>query len=235
MHYTVPSSSSQTQKLFRICGYGLTLLMLFLLGLSRTNWINDRWSHALGWVAMSLLVLAFIGIPVLIFKDSMNQFWQKVSFDVVENKIVRVMEGRLPIEFPLDKISFIGESRTGLIVRGGEPLKGFVIPRTVGGFEQLKHQLSDHCEIAPIATTNPLFRMFPLIVIVGLYVLLLTAKSRSLILVVGAAGLLFQGCVIVGMRKSWAKTRSPKLVVSAFMLSWLVLLWLVYERFFSTF
>jgi hypothetical protein len=232
-HYTVPSNSGRTQKLFRICGYGLTSLMLVLLGLSQVSWLNDRWSHALGWAAMSLLVLALTGIPVLIFSDTVNQFWRKISFEIVDNKIVRLMEGRAPIEFPFDKISFIGESRNGLVVRGGKPLKGFVIPRTVEGFQQLKQQLNDHCEIIPIASANRLFRVFPLIVVIALYVLLLTAKSRSLILAAGAAGLLFQGCVIVGMRKIWAKTRSPKLVASGFILTWLVLFWLAYERFFS--
>jgi hypothetical protein len=233
-HYTVQSSSGQNQKLFRICGYGLMVLMLLFLGVSRTNWINDHWSHPLGWTGGSLLVLALIGVPVLILKDSMNKLWQNVSFDIVENKIVRVMEGQAPIEFPLDKISFIGESRTGLTVRGGEPPQSFVIPRAVKGFEELKRQLSDHCEIVPAASTNSFFRIFPLILIIALYVLLLTAKSRSLVLTAGAAALLFQGWIIFGMRRTWAKTSSPKLVVSAFMLSWLVLLWLVYERFSST-
>ena len=234
-HYTVRSSSS-TNKVFRICGYGLIGLLLLLLVPSQTKWIDldDRWSHALGWTAEGLLFLGMIGFFVLMFEDSWNRVWQKVSFEVVANRIVRVMEGRANIEFPLDKISFIGESRIGLIVRGGDPLKGFVIPRTVEGFEQLRQLLNDHCEIRPVGNKKWLFFALPLVLMLALYALLFTATSTSLVLVAGAAALLFQGWGIFGMRKVWAKTKSPKLVVSALILSWLVLLWLVYQRFSST-
>ena len=157
--------------------------------------------------------------------------WQRVSFEVVDNKIVRVMEGRTPIEFPLNEISFIGESRSGLTVRGGEPLRGFVIPRAVNQYGELRQQLSDHCQIVPIETKIWLLNVFPLILIVALYALLLTAKNANLVLVTGAVALLFLGWATFGMRKTLAKTRSPKLLLSAFILSWLVLLWLVYQRF----
>ena len=233
-HYTVQSSSRQNQKMFRICGYGLMILMLLFLSLSRADWIDDRWSHALGWIAMSLLGLALIGVYVLIFKESMNKYWQKVSFDVVENKIVRAIEGQISIEFPLNKLSFIGESRTGLIVRGGEPLKGFVIPRAVDGFEQLKRQLGDHCEIVPIRTKKSLLLVIPLILIIASYVLLFTTKSRNLVLITGAFALLFHGWGIVGLRETWTKTKASQFVASVFIVFWLVLLWLVYQRFSST-
>ena len=232
-HYTVRSSSNQ--KVFLICGYGLMGLMLLLLLIALTNWmeLDDRWSHAIAWTVASLLVLGLIGVFVLIFRDSMNKFRQKVSFDVVENKVVRRIEGQVPIELPLDQISTVGESSSGLIVRGREPMKGFVIPRAVVGFEQLRQQLSDHSAIVPIKTKNSLFlaRVFALILIIALYVLLLTAKTR-LVLVTAAVVLLFQSGLIFGMRKTWARPRSPKLVV-AFILSWLVVLWFVYERFSS--
>jgi len=232
-HYTVQSNSRQNQKMFRISGYSLMVLMLLFLGLSQTDWLDDRWSHTLGWIAMSLLGLALIGVYVLILKESMNKYWQKVSFDVVENKFVRVVDAQAPIEFPLNKISFIGESRVGLIVRGDEPSKAFVIPRAVEGFEQLRQQLSEYREVTPIKNKGSLVLILPLILTIGVYALLFTGENASLVLVAGAAALMFHAWAIFGMRKIWAKTSSPKLLVSAFILSWLVLLWLVYQRFSS--
>lgn len=233
-HYTVQSSSRQNQKMFRICGYSLMVLMLLFLGLSQADFLDDRWSHTLGWIAMSLLGLALIGVYVLIFKESMDKYWQKVSFDVVENKIVRVVDGQAQIEFPLNKISFIGESRIGLIVRGDEPSKAVVIPRAVEGFEQLRQQLSEHREVTPIKNKTSLVLILPLVLTIAVYALLFTAKTANLVLSAGAVALLFHAWAIVGMRKIWAKTSSPKLVACAFIVSWLILLWLAYQRFSST-
>jgi hypothetical protein len=110
-------------------------------------------------------------------------------------------------------------------------LHGWLIPRVVDGFEQLKRQLSDYHEIVPVAKRSSFFFVFPLILIIALYGLLLTARSRNLVVATGTIALLFQGWVIFGMRKIWAKTKSPRVLMSAFVLSWLLLLWLVYERF----
>ena len=72
--------------------------------------------------------------------------------------------------------------------------------------------------------------MLPLVLTIALYAILFTAKSGSVALIVGVVALLFQGWSIFSMRNIWAKTKSPKLVMSVFILSWLVLLWLVYQR-----
>src|SRR5215472_6939188 len=96
-HYKVRSSSNQ--KVFRICGYGLIGLLLLFLVFSQTEWVevDDQLSHAIGWIAVGLLAIGMIGVFVLISKESMEQFWQKVSFDVEENKIIRVLKGQAPI------------------------------------------------------------------------------------------------------------------------------------------
>jgi hypothetical protein len=148
-HYIVRPSSNQ--KLFRICAYGSIGLMLILLTFSRFEWLNDRLSHAIGWSAVGLLIVVMVGVYVVIFGDSADKAWRKVSFDLTDGKIVRVMEGWPPIELLLSEINFLGESRMGLIVRSGEPPKGFVIPRTVDGFEQLKQQLNEYCKVSPPA------------------------------------------------------------------------------------
>ena len=77
--------------------------------------------------------------------------------------------------------------------------------------------------------------MLFLIVTFVLYAILFTAKARPVVLIAGVMALLFQGWSIFSMRNIWAKTKSPKLVMSVLIFSWLVLLWLVYQRVFSTF
>lgn len=207
--------------------------MLILLAFSQSAWLDDRLSHALGWSAVGLLIVMMVGVCVLIFRDSVDKAWRKVSFDLTDGKIIRLMEGRPPIELLLSEINFLGDSRMGLIVRSGEPPKGFVIPRAVDGFEQLKHQLNEYCKVSAIESKASFIPVLPLIVTILLYAILFAAKG-PVVLIAGVVALLFQGWSIFSMRNIWAKTKSPKLLMSVFMFSWLVLLWLVYQRVSST-
>lgn len=204
--------------------------MLISLAFSQSEWLDDRQSHAIGWSAIGFLIVVMAGVFVFIIRDSVDKVWQKMSFDLADGKIIRVMEGRQPLELLFSEINFLGESRLGLIVRSGEPAKGFVIPRAVYGFEQLKQQLSQYCKVSTIENKASFISAIPLIVTIVLYAILFTAKSGSVTLIAGVVALLFQGWSIFSMRNMWAKTKSPKLVVSVFISSWLVLLWLVYQR-----
>jgi hypothetical protein len=204
--------------------------MLILLAVSRSEWLDDRLSQAIGWSAVGLLILVMVGVYVFIFRDSVDKAWRKVSYDLTDGKIIRVVEGRSPIELLLSEINFLGESPMGLVVRSGEPPKGFVIPRAVDGFEQLKQQLSENCRVSAIENKASFISVLPLILTIVLYAILFTAKAGPVVVIAGIVALMFQGWSIFSMRKIWAKTRSPKLVASVFTLSWLVLLWLVYHR-----
>jgi len=51
----------------------------------------------------------------------------------------------------------------GLIVRSGEPPKGFVIPRAVDGFEQLKQQLNEYCKVSAIEDRVSSIPVLPLV------------------------------------------------------------------------
>jgi len=208
--------------------------MLILLAFSRSEWLDDRLSHAIGWSALGLLILVMVGVYVFIFRDSVDKAWLKVSFDLTDGKIIRVMEGRPPIELLLSEINFLGESPMGLMVRSGEPPKGFVIPRAIDGFEQLKQQLSEYCKVSAIESKASFISVLPLTLTIVLYAILFTAKAGPVVLIAGIGALLSQGWSIFSMRNIWAKTESPKLVLSVFIFSWLVLLWLVYQRVSST-
>ena len=227
-HYVVPPSSNQ--KLFRLCAYGSIGLMLILLAISRSTWLDDRLSYAIGWSAVGLLIVVMVGVYVFIFRDSVDKAWRKISFDLTDAKIIRVMEGRPPIELLLREINFLGESRMGLIVRSGEPPKGFVIPRAVDGFEQLKQQLNEYCKVSAIENKASFIPVLSLILAIVLYAILFTAKAGPMVLISGVVALLFQGWSIFSMRNIWAKTKSPKLVVLVFIFSWLILLWLVCQK-----
>jgi hypothetical protein len=233
--YAVPPDINL--KTFRICAYGSIGLMLLFLVLSRSEWLelNDRASHVMGWAAVGLLVLGLVGIWVLMVKDSLNKAWQKVTFDLADDKITRISEGAQPIELPLSEINFLGESRSGIVVRGGDPSKGFFIPRAVNEFEALKQQLSRRCRVTPVETKTYLKPLLlPSVLTVALYTILFTSRTTILVSAAGVLALLFQGWVIFTMRKMLAETRSHRLVMSAFVFSWLILLWIVYQRVSST-
>jgi hypothetical protein len=206
--------------------------MLIVLALSQSKWpgLDDRVSHVIGWGTAGLLIVGMVGVFVLIFRDSVDKAWQNASFDLTDGQIIRVMEGRAPIALSLTEINFLGESRLGLIVRSGEPAKGFFIPRAVDGFDQLKMQLNEHCKVSAIEDRTSFITALPLVLTVGLYAVLFTAKTGLIVLIVGVVALLFQGWSIFSMRTILSKTTSPKLLMSVFIFSWLILLWLVYQR-----
>lgn len=228
-----PVRRKSNLKAFRMFAYGSVGLMLIVLALSRLE-LDDRVSRVIGWGAGGLLVAGMLAVFVLLFKNSIDEFWQEASFDVTDDKIICLFEGRPPREFLLRDITLIGESRTGLLVLTNEPSKGFFIPRSTGHFEQLKRQLSEHCTVEPAKNTMSFVPILPPVLLIALYGLLFTTGTRILVLVVGFVALLFQGWATFAMRKMLAKTTSPRLVITAFIFSWLVLLWLVYQRATST-
>jgi len=233
--YVVPPNSNQ--KLFRTFAYSCIGLMLIVLALSQWEWqgLNDRVSHALGWGAVGLLILFMGGVFFLVVKNSVQSVWQKVAFDVADQKIIRLREGWPSIELALTEIQFLGESRTGLLVQGGKPLKAFVIPRALCDFEELKQQLSAYCKVTPVRSRTSLLAVLPLTLAIVLYAFLLLSKSGVIVLSAGVVALLFHASWLFSMRKVLARTRSPKAVILAFLVSWLVLAWIVYQRVSSTF
>jgi hypothetical protein len=66
--------------------------MLILLAFSRSEWLDDRLSHAIGWSAVGLLIVVMVGVYVFIIRASLDKAWRKVSFDLTDGEIVRVME-----------------------------------------------------------------------------------------------------------------------------------------------
>jgi len=224
-------TDSPNQKAFRIFAYSTISLMLILL-LFSSGWVelSDSTSHALGWAAMGLLVPFLGGVFVLAAKESTWQFWRKESYDLADGEINRVRENSPSIQIPLSQINFIGESRHGLFVRGGEPAKCFLIPRSIKDFEELKGKLSAYCEVTSVREKTSyrvaLLSMFTMVA----YVFLFVSKARPVVLVAGVVALLLQGWAIFLMRKVWAKTGSPKLVPLVFLASWLILAWFVYWR-----
>ena len=233
--YVVPPNPNQ--KLFRTFAYGCIGLMLISLAISRSEWqgLNDRVSHALGWGAVGLLILFMGGVFFLIAKNSVQSAWQKAAFDLADQKISRLREGWPSIELALTEIQFLGESRTGLFVQGGNPLKAFVIPRAICDFEELKQQLSAYCKVTPVKSQTSLMAVLPLTVAIVLYASLLLSKSGLVVLSAGVGALLFHASLFFSIRKILARTRSPKAVIFAFLASWLLLAWIVYQRVSSTF
>ena len=223
-------TDSPNEKAFRIFAYStisLTLILLLSTGLIE---LSESTSHALGWAAMGLLVPFMGGVFVLAAKESAWQFWRKDAYDLADGEINRVRENSPSIHIPLSQINFIGESRRGLIVRGGEPQKWFLIPRSIEDFEGLKRELSACCEVTSVKEKTSYRAELPFIFAVVAYVFLFVSKARPVVLVAGVVALLLQAWLIFSMRKVWAKTGSPKLVPLFFLASWLILGWLVYHR-----
>ena len=228
--YTLPPGNPN-QKAFRIFAYGSIGTMLTLLLISESGWVDsDATIHAMGWAEVGLLIMFMGGVFVLIARNSVWQFWQKVAFDLADDKIIRAKENSPLIEIPLKQINFHGESRNGLLVRGGEPTKTFLISKSINNFEELKRQLNGYCEVIAVDTKISYRPALPFVLAVVAYAVLFLSKAGAVVMVAGVLALLIQGWAIFSMRKVLAKTRSPKLLMFAFLFSWVMLAWLVYQR-----
>ena len=153
---------------------------------------------------------------VLIVKNGIQRDWQKEVFDLAHQKIVCLREGSPPIELAVREIQVLGESRIGLFVQGGNPLKAFVIPRAIRDFEKLKQELNAYCKVTPIRSQKTLLAVLPLALAIGTSVFLLMSKSCVVVLIAGVVALLFHASWLIAMRKIWPRTRSPKGVMLAF-------------------
>lgn len=205
--------------------------MLILLLISESGWVDsDATGHAMGWAALGLLPVFMGGIFVLIARNSVWLFWQGVAFDLADDKIILVKENSPLIEIPLKQINFLGESRSGLLVRGGEPAKTFLIPKSIDNFEELERQLNGYCKLTSVNTKISYRPALPFVLMIVSYAFLFISKAGAVVMVAGVLALLIQGWAFFSMRKLLAQTRSPKLLMLVFLFSWVMLAWLVYQR-----
>ena len=229
--YTVPNDRT-TWPNFKMVAWGTVAFLFILWMVSYWSGLRDSLGRVLGWAA-ALSVLSVIGFAF--FVSSRYGLWtfvEKFQFEVSDGTITQRRVGHLTVEIPLNQIESIHDFRNWLVIKGGEPPREITIPSAVGGFQELKQQLSAYRAIAPPKTAPGIYvsvlQLF--LVIVGCC-LLFASHSRSIILAAGTPLLLVEGLMLYSTWLRRKRVLRPKLLLALYTSTWVLTAWIVCERF----
>jgi hypothetical protein len=220
------------QSRFRIFGAASILLLLGIClfsfyeppGLSHS--MNIALAGAAGAIVLGTIVVTF-------FMSAKNAMWKAkhtFEWELDSKKVIQRHEGGRTREIPLVRIESLNDYRGWLIVKGGEPLEQIAIPSDVDGFEELKRALAAYCAITPLKTKFSILRLFIMISGIATYILLFTSHILAIVVIAGCTAILFQGWSLYSLRRVWQAKSMSLLVVATYILTSLMIVWIVLLR-----
>jgi hypothetical protein len=230
--YEVPPNSPY-QRQFRSIGRGAIVVLLGILIFSvyEPAGLSDSVGHAIGWIAGAFVLATCAGAAVLAIEEGKIKSLRRLRFEIFDGKIVQTGEESTRIQIPLDQIDSLYEYRGRLLVRGGDPRRQIAIPREVKDFDVLKSELLAHGALTPHKAKFHPWSILPLVLLLVAYFFLFTSHVRTVVISAGVAALALQGAGTYSLWRVWRGKTLPRLVVPTYVMTWLVLAWLVYQRF----
>jgi hypothetical protein len=230
--YEMPAQSPY-QRPFRIFA-GVTIILLLAI-LCIAIWtpegLSDEIRKILGWVAGAIVVAAVVIGNRLGFKEGLWKLKEGHQVEVSDGKIIQRRPGVAIVEIPVDQIASLNQSRGGwLIIRGGEPERQVAVPSEIVGFESLKRELSGNRTVSPLRVKFSPWLFLPSVSFILACFFLLTSHNRSVVMAAGGAALLLQGFSIYSLRRLMRSNRKANVVALAYILTFLILAWIAYER-----
>jgi hypothetical protein len=235
--YEMPAESPY-QRPFRIFAVVAIILLLgiFCIATWTPVGLSDETRKVIGWVAGVIVVAAVVIGTRLGVKEALWKVKQGYRVEVADGKIIQRRLGSPIVEVPLDHITSLHESRGGwLFIRGGDPARQVTVPLEVIGFENLKQEISANQVVSQlrIKLSPSLFLPSALLVLACFF--LFTSHSRMVVMTAGGTALLLQGFATYSLRRLWRANPKASLLMLAYILTFVVLAWIVYERSISHF
>jgi len=229
--YTV-STTRPYQRLFRILGWGAIIVLLGICLFSIYDPVerNHSTNVLLAWVAGAIVLGAVVGAVMLSSKEALWKVQRAFQWELTGEKIIQRHEDGTTREIPLTHIESLHEGHGWLIIRGGEPVRQISVPLEINGLEELKRELTAHCAVTPLKVKFSPLSFFPLVLAIAAYCFLFASHNRAVVMVAGAAALLLQGWAYYWVWRVLRAKPMPRLVMLSFVLSWLLLAWIVYQR-----
>ncbi|MGA3294102.1 MAG: hypothetical protein ABSE45_08975 [Candidatus Acidiferrales bacterium] len=164
-------------------------------------------------------------------KEGLWKLKQGYRTEVSDGKIIQRRPGSPLVEIPVDQIASLHESTGGwLVVRGGEPARQIAVPLETIGFESLKRELSANRTISRLKVRFSPSLFLPSALFILAYFFLFASHSRAVVMVAGGTALLLQGFGVYSLRRRMRSNAKANFVTLAYVLSLLILVWIVYER-----
>lgn len=226
-------SRNPYQKLFRT--FALLAIVVLLAILYISIWtpavMTDGTRTILGWATGGILVVALVIVMRLGIKQAAWNLRRGYRAELSDGKLIQIRPDMPVVELPIDQIASIQQGCGGtLIIRGSEPEKIITIPPEITGFEDLKTQLLANRTLSPLkATLSPWALLPPLSYIAAVLVLFLT-HDRKVIIAAGGAVLLVDAFWTYSFLRLTPSNRRAKPILLAYLITFVILAWIVYER-----
>jgi hypothetical protein len=230
--YEMPAKSPY-QRPFRIfAGVAVIVLLVILcIAIWTPAGLSDESRKILAWVAGAIVVAAVVVGNRLGFKQGLWKLKEGYRVEVSDGKIIQSRPGSAVVEIPLDQIASLHQSRgRWLIIRGGEPEKQMAVPLEIVGFESLKREISENRTVSPLRVKLSPWLFLPSASFILACFFLLTSHNRAVVMATGGAALLLQGFSIYSLRWLMQSNQKANFVALTYILTFLILAWIVYQR-----
>lgn len=187
-------------------------------------------------IALAVLMAAIVIVAVFygMVVASKDAFWKRAQtyrWELTDDKIVEDTNGKR-IEIYLSQIAKLRESNGFLFIRGSESGSGIIIPHSVDGYDEIRAELTARFPLTPVPKSKfePFLAMLPFVIFATLFALVAVSHVPAVVIASGLAlVLLWPAWAGYALRPFWhAKSVRTRLVIS-FILSWLILIWVVFR------
>jgi hypothetical protein len=229
--YRMPSDRPY-QRRFRIFSWSASTLLLAIALFS----VFEPQSVSQGTNIALALVMGAVAIAMLIYglflspKESLWQLKNACQWELTEDKIIQSRSDGPTVEISLNEIKSIRESQGWLLVVANDSPKGIMIPRDIDGYTELRQQLIARCPLTPTPKRGLILAVLPFVVSAVLFGVVIVSHVRSVVIVSGVALLLlwpiYTGLSLRALRRA---KMLHKRVLFSYLLTWLILIWVVYK------
>jgi hypothetical protein len=229
--YTAPSTRPY-QRPFRIISWSAIglLLGISLFSIYEPEGISRSTNIALAYF-IGVIVLGAAGFGlVLSSKEAMWKAKQGFQWELTDDKIAQIDKDGRHGEIALNEVKSLLEYQGWLLVGGGEPPRRIAIPTDLDGFEQIKQELTAHSSLAPLKVKASPLAYAPLMIGLLSSLFLFFSHLPAVVLISSAMLVLVQAWAVKLFRRIWRARPIPKLFISSYVLSLLILAWLIFER-----
>jgi hypothetical protein len=229
--YRMPSDRPY-QRRFRVFGWsaiaisvGITLFAIYEpQGVGRS--VNVALAVLMGAIVLAAIVFGL----VFSTKDALWKIKHEFQWELTADKIIQNRTNGDTIEIPLDGIKTLREFNGWLFVRGGESPKGIMIAQDLDGYAEIRRQLIACCPLTPGPKYNRLAPILPVIIFAVLFAFVVVSHVPRVVIASGTAlVLLWPLYAAYSLRRIWRVESVRKKLVFSYVLSWLILLWVVYN------
>jgi hypothetical protein len=229
--YTAPSTRPY-QGPFRVISWSAIglLLGISLFSVYEPEGISRSTNIALAYF-IGVILLGAVGFGlVLAYKEAMRKAKQGFQWELTDDKIVQFDKDGTEAEIALDEVKSLYEYHGWLFAGGGEPPGRIAIPADLDGFERIKQDLIARSSLAPLKVKVSPLAYLPLLLGSLSLLFLFFSHLPGVVLISSAMLVLVQAWAVNSLRRIWRARPIPKLFMSSYVLSLLILAWLIFER-----